>query len=117
MIGTFYFVGAILGNLLLASLGDIYGRSPVLKVSMVNASLCYVVLVFLTPNFELLYLTYFIFGITSTFRIGASFLYCMEIIHSTKANIVGSFVNFFDAVHVIVMSLLLLLVTKNCYTV
>lgn len=105
LIGTLFFVGVILGNLFLASLGDIYGRMPMVRISLVNASLCYLVMTFFYHTVEVLYAIYFVFGITSTFRVGAGFLYSMEIIRSDRQSIVGSTLNFFDAVAVILMSL------------
>jgi hypothetical protein len=98
---------------LLASLGDIYGRLPVIRISLINALFCYIMLIFFSDRLGLIYIVYFVFGITSTFRMGAGFLYSMEIIESHNQNMAGSIINFFDAIHVIIMSLYFLFVSQD----
>jgi hypothetical protein len=84
LIGTSYFVGVILGTLFLSLIADVYGRLLPLRVSLFNASLCYVLIYFLHEKILALYFIYFVFGITSPFRVGAGYIYSMEIIPVEK---------------------------------
>lgn len=113
LIGTFYFVGVIFGNLCLSHIGDVYGRLPVVRISLINATACYILMYFFADSLTWLYAIYLIFGITSTFRVGAGFLYSMEIIKPEAQSITCSVMNFCDALHIILMSLYFFFISKN----
>jgi len=113
LIGTSFFVGVILGNLLLSRIADLYGRVRVIRISLLNTTFCYLLIFYLNHNIYALYAIYFLFGITSTFRMGAGFLYSMEIVRDQASSMTGSMINFCDALHVMCMSLYFYFVSKN----
>lgn len=80
MLGSSYFLGAVLGNLFLSSLGDTVGRIIMMRIGLSLSIILYTIILFISKSMLLNYFLMIAFGSLTCFRVSVSYLYGQEII-------------------------------------
>jgi MFS family permease len=78
--GSSFFIGNMIGGILLAPLGDIVGRIKMLRIGLTSTVLFYGLMIYYSRSLYLNYFLLFGVGLCSCFRLNISFIYGMEII-------------------------------------
>jgi len=105
LFGSIFFIGHVLGSTFLAQYGDSIGRIILMRLSQGLTLLAYIIVVYFSRNFLLIYLMIFIIGMLSCWRLSLSFIYGQEIVKDTVQNASGSLFMVADSVVMIFSSL------------
>lgn len=103
-LGSAYFIGAVLGNLFLSRLGDLYGRIRMIRIGISSSLVLYTMFLFLPTPIIIKYLILLAFGTLTCFRVSIAYLYGQEITPQKYSNTVGSIYNVFDSMTMIIAS-------------
>lgn len=112
MYGSTFFIGRLTGNVFLAKYGDVLGRIQLLRYSLVLSLICYGSIVFIIRNKVVLYAPIFVYGLISCWRCNLSYIYGLEVIESSKQNLIGSYFQVADSV-TLLFSTIFYLFVKN----
>ena len=101
----FFFVGHILGTILLAKFGDKEGRIYTLRYALILSATLYFALLFISQDINLHYYLFFGLGFLGNLRNNVSYIYGQEIVHNRHSKIIGTFFNASDSLSMIFMAL------------
>lgn len=113
LLGSSFFVGAVLGNLFISGLGDSMGRIAVMRIGLVITAATYFLFMFVSRSLILDYILLTLFGSMQCWRENVAFLYSQEITAAKYQTIVGSGFNVFDSSTLIVVALYYWYVSKS----
>ena len=82
MYGSMFFIGAMVGNIILAKYGDTIGRVKLLRVSLVLSLICYGSILYVIRNKILIYIPIFIYGFVACWCSNLAYIYGLEVIES-----------------------------------
>jgi MFS family permease len=82
MFGSVFFLGNVMGGILLSSFGDTHGRIGLIRLSMGLSLLMYIVITYLTRDILVIYFGLFFIGFLSCWRLSLAYIYGQEIVGS-----------------------------------
>lgn len=90
LLGTAMLVGFMVGSLTLTNLSDVYGRKPLLQISLLLSTIILVPLIFLQADFIGTIVCSFIFGIAASSRYSIAYIYIVELSTSPNSHFFGT---------------------------
>jgi MFS family permease len=97
LFGTSMLLGFMIGSLTLTNLSDIYGRKPLLVLSLLISTIVTFPLIFYQDNFWLTIFFSFIFGISASSRYSVAYIYSVELSTSPNCYLYGTMCMFGDS--------------------
>ena len=85
-LGSAYFIGAVLGNIFLSRLGDVYGRILMIRIGISLTLILYAVFLFTPAPIWIKYFILFLFGSLTCLRVSIAYLYGQEITPAKYCN-------------------------------
>ena len=115
LFGSLYFIAVVIGSLLFAPLGDIFGRKWIVTLGL---SLCAVAqtATLVSPNKEFTYALIFLQGLSMPMRAFVGYVYAMEFLPLKKTQVCSAILMGFDGQVLVVAALWFLYVSKNWKT-
>ena len=91
MFGTSMLLGFMVGSMTLTNLSDIYGRKPLILVSLMLSTVIAIPIIFLQDNYVGTLICSFLFGISASSRYSIAYIYSVELSTSTNCAFFGTF--------------------------
>jgi MFS family permease len=95
LMGTFIFLGFLVGAMIFPRLADIHGRKPIFRTYFLLHIVAIGTILF-APSLYFVYFGFLLLGLGSTVRTSVAFVHCLELMEIKYQNIVATIIKTID---------------------